>query len=142
MMGPSFMPSAAIIDYSLTMSLPARITADTGIDALTHAIEAYLSKKANLFIDAMALGALRLIGKNLESVYNDGNDIIARVAIMLGATLAGVTFSSASVGLVHGMSRPIGVFFHVPHGMSNAMLLSLGHIKHAIDQFLHNHLVS
>jgi alcohol dehydrogenase class IV len=125
MMGPSFMPSAAIIDYSLTMSLPARITADTGIDALTHAIEAYLSKKANLFSDAMALGALRLIGKNLESVYNDGNDIIAREAIMLGATLAGVAFSSASVGLVHGMSRPIGVFFHVPHGMSNAMLLSL-----------------
>lgn len=125
MMGPSFMPTAAIIDYTLTMSLPARITADTGIDALTHAIEAYLSKKANLFSDAMALGALRLIGKNLEVVYDDCNDVIAREEIILGATLAGIAFSNASVGLVHGMSRPIGVFFHVPHGMSNAMLLSL-----------------
>ena len=125
MMGPSFMPSAAIIDYKLTMSLPARITADTGIDALTHAIEAYLSKKANLFSDTMALGALRLIGKNLEKVYDDGKDANAREELMLGATLAGIAFSNASVGLVHGMSRPIGVFFHVPHGMSNAMLLSL-----------------
>ncbi len=125
MMGPSFMPTAAIIDYTLTMSLPARITADTGLDALTHAIESYLSKKANLFSDAMALGALRLIGKNLERVYDDGKDMKAREELMLGATLAGVAFSSASVGLVHGMSRPIGVFFHVPHGMSNAMLLSL-----------------
>jgi alcohol dehydrogenase class IV len=125
MMGPSFMPQVAIIDYKLTMSLPARITADTGIDALTHAIEAYLSKKANLFSDAMALGALRLIGKNLETVYADGKNVVAREEIMLGATLAGVAFSNASVGLVHGMSRPIGVFFHVPHGMSNAMLLSL-----------------
>lgn len=121
--GIGFMPLAAIVDVNLTLSLPPRITADTGIDALTHAIEAYVSQKASPFSDSQALSAMRLIGPHLKRAYDNGNDIEAREAMMLGSTLAGVAFSSASVALVHGMSRPIGVFFHVPHGLSNAMLL-------------------
>jgi alcohol dehydrogenase class IV len=121
--GAGFMPVAALVDYELTLSLPPRATADTGIDALTHAIEAYVSKKASLFSDAQALAAMRLIGPNLRRVFHRGDDRVAREAVMLGSTLAGMAFSAASVALVHGMSRPIGAFFHVPHGLSNAMLL-------------------
>jgi alcohol dehydrogenase class IV len=121
--GIGFMPVAALIDFSLTLSLPARITADTGIDALTHAMEAYVSKKASLYSDTQALAAMRLIAPNLRRAYHDGSDKVAREAMMLGSTLAGVAFSNASVALVHGMSRPIGAHFHVPHGLSNAMLL-------------------
>ena len=121
--GIGFMPVAALVDYSLTLSLPPRVTADTGLDALTHAIEAYVSQKANLYSNSQALAAMRLIGPNLRRAYHDGSDKEAREAMMLGSTLAGVAFSSASVALVHGMSRPIGAFFHVPHGLSNAMLL-------------------
>ncbi|EAQ63471.1 alcohol dehydrogenase, iron-containing [Marinomonas sp. MED121] len=122
-MGIGFMPVAALVDYTLTLSLPARITADTGIDALTHAMEAYVSKKASLYSDSQALEAMRLIAPNLRRVYHDGSDKKAREEMMLGSTLAGVAFSNASVALVHGMSRPIGAAFHVPHGLSNAMLL-------------------
>ncbi|WP_438462106.1 iron-containing alcohol dehydrogenase [Marinomonas sp. PE14-40] len=122
-MGIGFMPIAALVDYTLTLSLPARITADTGIDALTHAMEAYVSKKASLYSDSQALEAMRLIAPNLRRVYHDGSDQKAREEIMLGSTLAGIAFSNASVALVHGMSRPIGAAFHVPHGLSNAMLL-------------------
>ncbi|WP_298718426.1 iron-containing alcohol dehydrogenase [uncultured Oceanisphaera sp.] len=122
-MGIGFMPIAALVDYNLTLSLPSRITADTGIDALTHAIEAYVSKKANLYSDSQALSAMRLLAPNLRRAYHNGADKEAREAMMLGSTLAGVAFSNASVALVHGMSRPIGAAFHVPHGLSNAMLL-------------------
>lgn len=121
--GVGFMPVAALIDYKLTLTLPVRTTADTGIDALTHAIEAYVSRKANPYSDTQALAAMRLIGPNLRRVYENGSDEEAREAMMIGSTLAGIAFSNASVALVHGMSRPIGAFFHVPHGLSNAMLL-------------------
>lgn len=121
--GVGFMPVAALVDFNLTLSLPPRITADTGIDALTHAMEAYVSQKASPYSDSQALSAMRLIGPNLRRVYHDGNDKEAREAMMLGSTLAGIAFSNASVALVHGMSRPIGAAFHVPHGLSNAMLL-------------------
>ncbi|WP_421862577.1 iron-containing alcohol dehydrogenase [Motiliproteus sp.] len=121
--GVGFMPVAALVDYSLTLSLPPRITADTGIDALTHAMEAYVSQKANAYSDSQALAAMSLIAPNLRRAYQDGKDKAAREAMMLGSTLAGIGFSNASVALVHGMSRPIGAFFHVPHGLSNAMLL-------------------
>ncbi|MFT7388109.1 MAG: alcohol dehydrogenase class IV [Candidatus Endobugula sp.] len=123
--GVGFMPMAALVDYSLTLSLPARTTADTGIDALTHAIEAYVSQKSNPYSDSQALSALRLLGPNLRDVYHDGSNKLAREAMMLGSTLAGISFSAASVALVHGMSRPIGAAFHVPHGLSNAMLLPI-----------------
>lgn len=121
--GIGFMPIAALVDYELTLSLPQRITADTGIDALTHAIEAYVSRKASPYSDSQAVAAMKLIGPNLRRVYHRGDDTGAREAMMLGATLAGIAFSNASVALVHGMSRPIGALFHVPHGLSNAMLL-------------------
>jgi alcohol dehydrogenase class IV len=121
--GIGFMPMAALIDFKLTLSLPARTTADTGIDAMTHAIEAYVSRKANPYSDSQALAALNFLGPNLQKAYRDGQDENAREAMMIGATLAGIAFSCASVALIHGMSRPIGAFFHVPHGLSNAMLL-------------------
>lgn len=121
--GLAFLPSIAIVDYELTMAKPRRLTADTGIDSLTHAIEAYVSKKANPFSDAMALSAMRLIAPNLRRVCADPGDAKAREAMMEGALHAGIAFSNASVALVHGMSRPIGALFHVPHGLSNAMLL-------------------
>lgn len=123
--GIGFMPTAALVDYSLTLSLPARTTADTGIDALTHAMEAYVSKKASLYSDSQAIAAMKLLAPNLRKVFHDGSDQQAREAMMLGSTLAGVAFSNASVALVHGMSRPIGAFYHVPHGLSNAMLLPM-----------------
>ncbi|MCV6590436.1 MAG: iron-containing alcohol dehydrogenase [Marinobacterium sp.] len=121
--GLGFMPVAALIDYELTMSVPPRVTADTGIDALTHAIEAYVSQKANPYSDSQALAAMKMIAPNLRTAYHEPQNKAAREAMMLGSTLAGIAFSNASVALVHGMSRPIGAAFHVPHGLSNAMLL-------------------
>lgn len=120
--GISFLPVAAVIDYELTLSMPRRLTADTGIDALTHAIEAYVSRKANPFSDSFALAAVRTIGGNLRRVYVDGSDAEAREAMMLASTQAGIAFSNSSVALVHGMSRPIGAHFQVAHGLANAML--------------------
>ena len=121
--GPAFMPIAAIVDYELTYSVPKRTTADTAIDSLTHAIEAYVSKKSNLFSDTQAISAMELIAPNIRRAYNNSKDQEAREKLMTGATLAGIAFSNSSVALVHGMSRPIGAFYHVPHGLSNAMLL-------------------
>lgn len=120
--GTSFLPIAAIIDYRLTLSMPARLTADTGIDALTHAVEAYVSRKANAFSDGLCLLAIRAIGQNIRRVVADGSDEQARAAMMMAATQAGMAFSNSSVALIHGMSRPIGAHFHVAHGLSNAML--------------------
>ena len=121
--GLGALPLAAVVDYELTFSLPPRITADTGIDSLTHALEAFVSKRANDEADEYALRAMRLIAPNLRTVYGDPSNVVARAAMMKGATLAGIAFSNSSVALVHGMSRPIGAHFHVPHGLSNAMLL-------------------
>jgi len=122
-LGVGFMPVVALVDYELSLCVPARTTADTGIDAMTHAIEAYVSKKASLYTDTQAIAAMKLLGPNLRRVFHDGSDQQAREQMMLGATLAGAAFSNASVALVHGMSRPIGASYHVPHGLSNAMLL-------------------
>ncbi len=122
-LGIGFMPTVALVDYELSISVPARTTADTGIDAMTHAIEAYVSKKASAYTDIQAIAAMKLIGPNLRKVYHNGGDRDAREQMMLGSTLAGAAFSNASVALVHGMSRPIGAAYHVPHGLSNAMLL-------------------
>ena len=122
-LGIGFMPTVALVDYELSISVPARTTADTGIDAMTHAIEAYVSKKASAYTDTQAIAAMKLIGPNLRKVYHNGGDRDAREQMMLGSTLAGASFSNASVALVHGMSRPIGAAYHVPHGLSNAMLL-------------------
>jgi alcohol dehydrogenase class IV len=121
--GLAYMPTIAIVDYELTLSKPRRLTADTGIDALTHAIEAYVSRRANPFSDGMAIAAMRTIWANLRAACAEPGNRVAREGMMVGALQAGIAFSNASVALVHGMSRPIGAHFHVAHGLSNAMLL-------------------
>jgi alcohol dehydrogenase class IV len=121
--GLGALPLAAIVDYKLTFSVPPRITADTGVDSFTHALEAFVSRRATPFSDALAISAMRLIGANLRTAFHEPKNAAAREAMMLGATQAGMAFCNASVALVHGMSRPIGAHFHVPHGLSNAMLL-------------------
>jgi alcohol dehydrogenase class IV len=113
----------AISDYKLTISTPPALTSWVGVDSLTHAIEAYVSKRATVLTDMLALKAARLIGAHLRRAVSTPDDEDAREAMMLGATLAGAAFSNASVALVHGMSRPIGAHFHLAHGLSNALLL-------------------
>ena len=121
--GLAALPLAAIVDYELTYTVPPRTTADTGVDSLTHALEAYVSRRANPVSDALALAAMALIGRHLRTAYAEPRNAAAREGMMLGATQAGMAFCNSSVALVHGMSRPIGARFHVPHGLSNAMLL-------------------
>jgi alcohol dehydrogenase class IV len=120
---PELLPTVAIVDPKLSISCPPAVTAATGVDALCHALEAYISRKAQPVTDMLALSAIELIVKNLHRAYTDGDDLEARDKMSLASMLAGAAFSNASVTLVHGMSRPIGALFHVPHGVSNAMLL-------------------
>ncbi|MDQ0217922.1 iron-containing alcohol dehydrogenase [Peribacillus cavernae] len=120
---PSFLPCVAIVDSSLTISTPQHVTAATGIDALCHAIEAYLSRLSQPLTDTLALSAIEAITNHLRAVYENGEDLEARGEMAIAAMQAGLAFTNASVTLVHGMSRPIGALFHVPHGVSNAMLL-------------------
>jgi alcohol dehydrogenase class IV len=117
------LPTVAICDAELTVTLPQRLTAAVGLDALTHAIEAYISQKAQPFTDIIALEAIRLISRYLRQAWINGSNLEARHHMMLASTLAGLAFSNSSVALVHGMARPIGACFHVPHGISNAVLL-------------------
>ncbi|WP_049566909.1 iron-containing alcohol dehydrogenase [Nocardiopsis sp. SBT366] len=121
--GLAMLPRAALVDFELTLGMPRRLTADTGVDALTHAIEAYVSARANPVSDGFAREAMRTIFTHLRSVYADPDDQAAREAVMVGSTQAGMAFSNSSVALVHGMSRPLGAHFGVAHGLSNAMLL-------------------
>lgn len=123
--GLAFVPMAALVDYHLTLTMPMRLTADTGIDSLTHAIEAYVGRRANPFSDSMALSAMAHLHGAIRTACAEPGNHAAREAMMIGATQAGLAFSNASVALVHGMSRPLGAFFKVPHGLSNAMLLPL-----------------
>ncbi len=121
--GPALMPNLAIVDPAFTMSSPKSVTVSTGLDALTHAIEAYTSVKAQPMTDGLALTAVKRIFENLTDVCEDGTNQKARQQLALAALEAGIAFNNSSVTLVHGMSRPIGALFHVPHGLSNAMLL-------------------
>ena len=121
--GDTLVPTAAVVDFELTLTMPARLTADTGTDSLTHAIEAFVSRRANAFADVFALAAMKTIWRELPTTFHQPTNRQAREAMMLAATQAGLAFSNSSVALVHGMSRPLGVHFHVPHGLSNAMLL-------------------
>jgi alcohol dehydrogenase class IV len=122
-MGLGLMPVAALVDYELTLSMPYRLTADTGIDSLCHALEAYVSRKSNPFTDSVALTSMRTIFQHIRTACAEPDNRRAREAMMLAATQGGIAFANASVTLIHGMSRPIGALFHVPHGLSNAMLL-------------------
>jgi len=122
---PFLMPDVAIVDPILTVSSPPGVTAATGIDALVHAIEAYVSVKAQPMSDIFALSAIELISGNLRQAWANGDNLDAREKTMLGALQAGIAFSNSSVALVHGMSRPIGAYFHLAHGVSNAALLAV-----------------
>lgn len=122
--GEALMPTLTVIDPYLSLTMPSQITAATGIDALTHAIEAYTSKKAQTLSDTFALSAVRRIFINLPIAFRDGTNLKAREEMAIAALEAGIAFNNASVTLIHGMSRPIGALFHIPHGMSNAMLIN------------------
>ncbi len=116
-------PKVAIDDPELTLTMPPSLTAATGLDAFTHALEAYISKKAHPFTDVLARSAISRIAKYIRRAWAVPDDIEARSEMMLAALEAGIAFSNSSVTIVHGMSRPIGALFHVPHGISNAVLL-------------------
>ncbi len=121
---PKLYADLVILDAELTVGLPAKVTAATGIDAMVHAIEAYTSRlKKNPLSDMLALQALRLLSQNLLAVCEDGGNLEARQAMLLGAMLAGQAFSNAPVAAVHALAYPIGGIFHVPHGLSNALVL-------------------
>jgi alcohol dehydrogenase class IV len=122
---PILLPDVAILDPELTVGLPAAVTAATGIDAMVHAIEAYTSKNANNnpMSRILAREALRLIGANIATAVHDGSNVDARSAMLLGATLAGQAFANSPVAAVHALAYPIGGTFHVPHGLSNALVL-------------------
>lgn len=121
--GDALLPEVAILDPALTVSAPQSITAATGMDALTHAVEAYTSRKGNTLTDLYALSAIKRIFEYLPIAYTDGMNNKAREEMQIAAFEAGICINNASVTLVHGMSRPIGALFHVPHGISNAMLI-------------------
>lgn len=123
--GPALMPDVAVIDPQFTVTAPRAVTAATGVDALTHALEAYTSRKAQPLSDTFALSACERIFKYLKKAWDNGEDEESRIQMSLAALEAGIAFNNSSVTIVHGMSRPIGALFHVPHGISNAMLLNV-----------------
>jgi len=121
---PLLLPDLALLDAELTLGLPSHITAATGIDAMVHAIEAYTGKiHKNPISDCLAKEALRLISNSIDKACSDGNNIAAREDMLLGACLAGMSFANSPVGAVHALAYPIGARFHVPHGLSNSLVL-------------------
>lgn len=122
---PHIIPRIALVDPLMTLTMPQEITAATGLDALTHAIEAYVSVKAQPITDTLAIQAIRVITGNLRQAWSNGDNLEARTNVMIGSLEAGLAFGNSSVALVHGMARPIGAYFHVPHGVSNAALLPM-----------------
>ena len=121
---PQLLPDLALLDAQLTLGLPSHVTAATGIDAMVHAIEAFATKRLkNPISDCLAKEALRLLASNLHRAVRSGNDIEARENMLLGACLAGMAFTNAPVAGVHALAYPIGARFHVPHGLSNALML-------------------
>lgn len=129
--GDVLLPAIAVVDPSFTAETPPQVTAATGLDALTHAVESYISIKAMPLTDAYAISAIKRILKWLPEAFQDSGNKKAREEMAAAALEAGICINNSSVTLVHGMSRPIGALFHVPHGISNAMLLNkcLGFVK-------------
>lgn len=127
----------AIVDPKFTISIPAKVTAATGADALTHAMEAYISVNANPYSDGLALQAIRLIGSSLKQAVKNGAETEARTKMSYGSYLAGLAFFNAGVGAIHALAYPLGGQFHIAHGDSNAVLIPyvLNHIKnHCSDR--------
>lgn len=122
---PIILPDMAVLDAELTLGLPQAITAATGIDAMVHAIEAYTSKSANNnpMSKMLAVEALKLLGANIETACFDGSNFEAREAMLLGSMMAGMAFANSPVAAVHALAYPIGGMFHIPHGLSNALVL-------------------
>ena len=121
---PQLLPDLAVLDAQLTVGLPAAITAATGIDAMVHAIEAYTGALGkNPYSDMLAMQALRLLGSNIRTAVADGGDLEARQAMLLGACMAGQAFANSPVAAVHALAYPLGGHFHIPHGLSNALVL-------------------
>ena len=121
---PLFLPDMALLDAELTVNLPPHVSAATGIDAMVHAIEAYTSKiKKNPISDLLAKEALALMGRNIFKAVHQGQDRAAREAMLLGAMLAGQAFANAPVAAVHALAYPLGGHFHIPHGLSNSLVL-------------------
>jgi len=120
------LPNLAVLDPEMTVSMPPKITASTGMDALTHAIEAYVGMQWSPFSDIFAVGAVELIFKNLVAATEDGSDSEARGAMLVASNMAGTAFSHSMVGCVHGMAHTVGGLYHVPHGVANAILLPHG----------------
>ena len=120
---PKLVPDWAILDPALTVGLPPAITASTGMDALCHAIECYISKKANPLSDTYALQAIRLISRSLRRAYQNGKDLDARHDMLLAALFGGMSIASSSTTAVHALAYPLGGKYHMPHGLSNAILL-------------------
>lgn len=121
--GDVLVPKLAIVDSSFTVGAPKSVTSATGLDALTHAVEAYTSRKAFSMTDTLAVSAVKRIMKYLPIAYREPDNSLAREQMSIAALEAGICINNSSVTIVHGMSRPIGALFHVPHGMSNAMLI-------------------
>jgi alcohol dehydrogenase class IV len=122
---PYIAAKVAVVDPSLTVSLPPELTASTGMDALTHAIEAYVSTKSLPIADSLALEAIQLISSNLREAVGNGDNMAARASMMLASTMAGMAFVNASVGLVHAVAHALGGFFNIAHGIANAIMLPM-----------------
>jgi alcohol dehydrogenase len=116
------MSRAAIVDYELTLTMPKDLTANVGVDTLVHGVEAYVSRRANPVSDVLALASIGRTAKRLRTAWREPDNHEAREAMAMAAYQAGMAFTNSSVCLVHGMSRPIGALFHLPHGLSNAVL--------------------
>lgn len=121
--GSDLIPDLAIVDPNFTFSLPKSVTAATGIDALCHSLESFTSKKAQPLANTFALSSIKRILNNLETCYKEPENIKAREEMCLASLEAGISFNNSSVTIIHGMSRPLGSIFNIPHGLSNAMLL-------------------